>query len=176
MFSVSRLRSRNWFKTPITPFSKQEKKKKKGRERKREKTSFISSLERDTTSTNRHGFMSTLIFYENINLKGCHNVERCNLSIYLSCKGDSFRQSVWKTFIGTCFWETCFYGMQSLHCGLKWKLLICRFVEFSFRNFNLCFNILFWILFEFLQRWQHFVGLTHFNFVEQFITILLEGL
>ena len=37
--------------------------------------------------------------------------------------------------------------MKLLHpFDVKWKILICRCVEFSFRNFYLHFNVLFWIL------------------------------
>ena len=73
--------------------------------------------------------------------------------------------------------------MKLLHFVLKWNLLICRWVEFSFCNLNLYFNILFWILKHFYlnflseyQRWQHFVNRSHFCFVKQFIPMLLEGL
>ena len=41
-------------------------------------------------------------------------------------------------------WKICW--MKLLHFGLKIKLLIRSYVEFSFCNFNLYFNNLFWIL------------------------------
>ena len=63
------------------------------------------------------------------------------------------------------------------------KILFCRWIKVWFCIFNFSLNILFYIvklvyinLSNEYQRCQNFVSSAHFNFIQQFIVLILEGL